>query len=269
MMEPRRMIHSAKLLGSILLLLCIVTFLRRPDDARLLAAPDKMGQTAASEPIPDSTPPSRSQQSPSAAQQTYSGRLVVVWGDSKPGSDQTVIIYTLVTDDGTQFNILPGLVTAGELLSFDGRYVTVSGNSAERQSVPTAQPLPLRVHSIQGHESKDVAGRERQLSGSQPWVSILCKFADSGVEKRPLSYFQNMYGSTYPALDHYWRELSYNQINLNGSAAYGWFTLPYPRAYYVYDMDGDGQLDADLMTLAKDCTAVADAVCLLSSLRRN
>jgi hypothetical protein len=230
----------------------------QPQDARLLAAPGQTGERATIEPLPDSAAAPRSAPFSSSAQQSFSGRLTVVWGDGEPGSDETKTIFRLVTDEGAALSILPGLVTEGELLAFDGRYVIVNGSSAERKSTQAAELLALRVHSIQINKGKENSGREQQLTGSQPWVSILCKFADIGVEERPLSYFQNMYGNTYPALDHYWRELSYNQINLSGSAAYGWFTLPHPRSYYVYDMDGDGQVDANLEALANDCTAVAD-----------
>ena len=41
--------------------------------------------------------------------------------------------------------------------------------------------------------------------------------------------------------------------------AYGWFDLPSPRSAYVYDMDGDGSIDADLDALFTDCTAAATA----------
>jgi M6 family metalloprotease-like protein len=59
-------------------------------------------------------------------------------------------------------------------------------------------------------------------------------------------------GSSHPGLDHYWREVSYDNINLTGSAVHGWFNLPSPRSTYI-------QNDADLTLLANDCTAAADA----------
>jgi hypothetical protein len=52
-------------------------------------------------------------------------------------------------------------------------------------------------------------------------------------------------GSSYPGMDHYWREVSYENINLAGSAVVGWYNLPQPRSYYVYDRDGDGDADRD------------------------
>jgi M6 family metalloprotease-like protein len=61
-----------------------------------------------------------------------------------------------------------------------------------------------------------------------------------------------MYASTKPGLDHYWREVSYDNINVLGSTATGWFTLPHNRAYYL----PGGHLNWDLA--AQECTALAD-----------
>ena len=52
-----------------------------------------------------------------------------------------------------------------------------------------------------------------------------------------------MYGSTFPGLDHYWREQSFDLMNVVGSSATSqWFTLPSPRSTYVYNMDSDPEL---------------------------
>ena len=36
----------------------------------------------------------------------------------------------------------------------------------------------------------------------------MCNFPDRPASTKPLSYFTNMYASTKPGLDHYWREVS-------------------------------------------------------------
>ena len=64
-----------------------------------------------------------------------------------------------------------------------------------------------------------------------------------------------MYSSTSPGLNHYWREQSYNQANVSGSAGYGWYTLPYTRSHYVYDSNADGRVELDFNRSANDCTA--------------
>lgn len=94
------------------------------------------------------------------------------------------------------------------------------------------------------------------VSGSKPWVTIMCKMSDSADEPKDLAYFQGMYASEKPGIDHYWRELSYDTVNVSGSGAVGWFVLPHPQSYYN---PTDTLGGADLNKLAADCTAAADA----------
>jgi M6 family metalloprotease-like protein len=53
-------------------------------------------------------------------------------------------------------------------------------------------------------------------------------------------------------MDHYWREVSANQMNVAGTRVFGWFTLPQPKAAY---MDGSSPR---LSEMAAACTAAAD-----------
>jgi M6 family metalloprotease-like protein len=80
----------------------------------------------------------------------------------------------------------------------------------------------------------------------------------TGVTNPP----SGVYDATLPnnGLNHYWQEVSLNNINIDGSgtAGSGWYTLPQPRAYYV-DANGDGNLSMEFGRAANDCTAVADA----------
>jgi hypothetical protein len=104
------------------------------------------------------------------------------------------------------------------------------------------------------------AGTAPELTGSQPWITLLCKFGDVASEPRPVSYFQGMYGSSYPGLDHYWRELSFGLLDVAGSGSVNqWLLLPQPRSYYVYDRNGDGRPDFDIDRAIQDCTAAADS----------
>lgn len=66
------------------------------------------------------------------------------------------------------------------------------------------------------------------------------------------TYKQWTTGTTYPSLDHYWRELSYNQMNTRGSVLVGWYTLPYPLSHYVTASS------VDVIGLITDCTSAAD-----------
>jgi M6 family metalloprotease-like protein len=125
----------------------------------------------------------------------------------------------------------------------------------------------LRVDSIQLEspaeaELQDAAGAQA-VTGPKPWVTILCRFADNSSTPQPRSWFEGLMGSTYPGMDHYWREVSYENINLAGSVVVGWYTLPQPRSFYVYDRNGNGVIsdadDIDFQRLRSDCSAAADA----------
>ena len=81
----------------------------------------------------------------------------------------------------------------------------------------------------------------KAVSGNTRWVTVACKFSDIAEEQKPVTFFNGQYGTRPGQLGHYWKEVSYNKINLTGSSAYGWFTLPQPRSFYVTTVDGEGQ----------------------------
>lgn len=67
-----------------------------------------------------------------------------------------------------------------------------------------------------------------------------------------------MYGDTKPGLNHYWKELSFNTLDVTGStvAGTGWDTLPNAELHYnPTDTPKGTNLDA----LATDCIDAADA----------
>src|SRR5687768_14742968 len=155
---------------------------------------------------------------------TITGSIAVVWGDGGPDSKVSKgPIYFL-----TEKNKSPVIIELSQELekSLGGtprllkKQVTVQGNWILPPGQAKKTPI-LQVEAIQFHQGTELP---RAISGPQPWVSILCKFADISNEPNSLPYFQGMYGSTYPGLDHYWRQQSFNIINMNGSSAAGWFT---------------------------------------------
>jgi hypothetical protein len=178
-----------------------------------LSATPLMAQTSQERPL---TPPNDT---------TFTGWLSIIWGDGLPGTSPLPPLYRLTLEDGRIIPLQPASDTLN-LFEWAGKQVSVSGEFANDRAldgdfvVTAVQPLETR-------------GGEDDVLGPQPWVSILCKFADYSDESKPLSYFEEMYSSDFPGLDHYWREASYDAINLEGSAAYGWYTLPYTRGYYV------------------------------------
>lgn len=185
------------------------------------------------------------------AGQTLTGRLEITWGDSQSGA--AVELYTLHTLDGQEIPLQFGEtlpLPSEELVALRGQMVQVSGGYAQNEFQTT------QLSSLSGDVSQPDA-----VTGSQPWVSLLCKFSDyATTEPKSPAYFQDMYRSTYPGMDYHWREQSYDLMNVVGSdATNAWFVLPQPRGYYVYNADADPELEFDFTRATSDCTSVANA----------
>ena len=183
---------------------------------------------------------------------TLTGWFSVLYGDSQKGGTQNV--YILTTDTGQKFHLAidEELATkAGGVVSLDRKQVALSGRVQMTETFDKKQVIQVDNLSLLDHTAQ-FSNLTTEVTGSQPFVSIMCKFKDVADTPNNLAYFKNMYGSTQPGLDHYWREVSYDYINLLGSDAYGWYTLPRNRADYL----PGGNLDWDLA--AEDCTGVAD-----------
>jgi len=185
-----------------------------------------------------------------------SGWLTVTWGDGQPGSGSTALLVALVDEGGesTVLEIEPQ--SLGRAYGLNRRRVVAVGNWAE---APGLAGQVLRVSSLQLDETSGALSASTEasasaLSGPQPWVNVLCKFSDVSAEPKPASYFDGLLGEAAPGLGHYWREVSYDQVNILGSASYGWYTLPQPRAYYL-GLGTSGMLNQ----LFSDCTAAADS----------
>ncbi len=70
-----------------------------------------------------------------------------------------------------------------------------------------------------------------------------------------MPYYERLMSNVEPGMDHFWRELSWGAMTLEGSRVVGWYTLPRPLAAYL---DPNG-LDYRFNELTQDCTAAADA----------
>ena len=200
----------------------------------------------------------------SQAADSLTGRFSILWGDGYPGSGAEAIRYTLTDHSGHVVTLL-GIdeeleQSLGGVLSFNKKDVEVEGdwgvssfsqNGAAIFKVNSVQLLP----SASSRNSKMQQNVAPLVTGSKPWVSIMCKFSDYADEPKDLAYFEEMYANVYPGMDHYWREVSYNTVDIAGSTAYGWFTLSQPESYYN---PTDTQGGTDLSLLATDCIAAAD-----------
>jgi len=198
-----------------------------------------------------------------AQQASVSGRLTGIWEDPLPDRGTPRLRHFLSTDDG---KLLPlrvsdaQLQTVGGPQGANGQYVEVSGSWRGRRNAPGATAdRELEVGSVRYAVDRLGASPPPQgapIMGSHPWITVLCRFADSvAVEPHPLSWYEGLMGGAYPGVDHFWRELSFDQANVAGSGALGWYDLPEPRSHYVDDAAGS----ANLELLKNDCAAVADA----------
>ena len=185
---------------------------------------------------------------------SLSGWFTIIRGDSRDGSAAKEI-HLLATEDGRSIPLsldADAAQAAGGLLALDRKQITVSGAWS---GAPSAQggPAAFQVDSVSLLQQPNAAAPASAITGTKKWISILCKFQDLPSQPAALSYFQNMYANTNPGLDHYWRQQSYNLMNIAGSTAAGWYTLPAPYSSYF---SAGGWFD--LTKAAKDCTAAAN-----------
>jgi len=183
-----------------------------------------------------------------------SGMVQVIWGDPPPGSGlPSSHHYELITERGERWylDLEQDLVErAGGLLALSQSQVIASGQ-VSRTQVPQ-----LRVASI---DRTDTETRDRTLTGSQRYIWILMRFSDNSSTPQPNYWFMDQALGDRPSMDHYWREVSYNNINVVGSVVLGWFDLPHPRSYYVYEFDPEHEgLEVDGQRTLDDAIALAD-----------
>ncbi len=193
-----------------------------------------------------------------AGEITVRGTLTIIAGDPAPVEgavpEPVPPQFTLNTAGGEAYRLRPGAVSESELFRLYGREVVVTaGAPAGAADFQTAETLTLLNIAP---ADLDRAAESPAVAGNTRWITIACKFPDRPPVNPAYTpgYFQEMYRNSYPGLDHYWRENSYNQINLSGSTALGWYTMPKPYASYI---------DAATTTLKlgevfNDCTAAAD-----------
>jgi M6 family metalloprotease-like protein len=219
------------------------------------------------------------------------GRLELVWGDAPPAADGSPSVKhefraNLVEDSGVRHALHTdrALVAADDLYGLYQRRVAVglsplarkSGNglrsSAASNILVPDELLPDAIvpvedlvspgpatRSIKPANKGQVRANAQAIAGVTSWVTLMCKFSDQPTEQKPQSFFQSQYGNAIGQLGHYWQEVSYGQINLAGSNAYGWATLPEPRSYYVTFDTETNKEKADLTKLFQDCTGVHNA----------
>ncbi|HEY6940746.1 hypothetical protein, partial [Dokdonella sp.] len=156
---------------------------------------------------------------PVVAQDLLQGTLELRWGDPDPGAASASRFEAdLVGSDGTRhaLDTASALRAAGNLYALAGREIALS-----------TQPGPwpggrVRAEAIVAADASIDAATVPRVSGSQPWVTLACKFSDVAAQPHDVPYFSTMLSNQTGRLDHYWREVSYDKADVAGSVAYGW-----------------------------------------------
>ena len=203
------------------------------------------------------------------AQTIEQGLLQLEWGDPAPvppgqAKSKSRFNARLVKDDGSRIALDPAQArkAAGDLYVLANRRVAIAFGAPGKtaSSAPTIEaivPVDRTAQSAPVTAASARVAAAAPVNGVTRWVTVMCKFSDIGTEQKTQAFFQSQYGEGVGQLGHYWREVSYDKINLTGSSAYGWFTLPQPRSHYVTEENGEDK--ADLKKLFADCGAAADA----------
>jgi hypothetical protein len=178
------------------------------------------------------------------------GTLLLAWGTPGSGAEPLrPLVSSLRQDDGTLTHLL---LDEEQIEALGGQVAAY--NARIRVLLPTERGAePVRPQAVQNMGG---GGPVVDASGSYPYVSLMCAFSDVPYPSQGLGYFQGMYANSWPALDHYWRKQSYDQVDLLGSGAAGWFDLPHTQGYYVGLINGD-DYGPMLSALYNDCTNAA------------
>ena len=155
--------------------------------------------------------------------------------------------YSLTEDSGERHELLIDIDLMRPLggpVALNRKRVTVEGEWEQGESAATEQ---FRANSIelaasQAETAAPASSLHAQVTGSQAWVTILCRFADApAVTPYPVRHYERLMGAAYPGLDPLLeRSLLREHLDLRGSRVVGWYNLPQPRSNYV-STDEDGE----------------------------
>ena len=175
--------------------------------------------------------------------------------------------YFLTEDPGERHELLIDVELMRPLggpVALNRKRVTVVGEWEQVRPDASAQfwVHSMRLASPEGKRTAPEgsyqalqAPSQEAVTGSQAWVTILCRFADAtDVTPHPSSHYEKLMGMSYPGLGHYWNEVSDGNLpDLNGSRVVGWYNLPRPQSYYR------GTESYETEKILEHCTAAADA----------
>jgi len=188
------------------------------------------------------------------------GTLYLVWGD--PERDG-VPRYRAIIDNGagqiTQYVVdNRDLDFVARVQQLDRQLVDVtiaSPSAAFASGDAPSLPRLTEVSPVPGAVSRARLNMPPAwVIQRRPYAVVLCKFADIPAEPLPPAAYERMYGRANGGADAYYREVSRERLNLEGTTVVGWLTLPRPRSGYTL---ADGEANLGLMS--SECLGAADA----------
>ncbi len=189
----------------------------------------------------------------SAAQSsmTLVGYISILHGDPPANSNQPPQQFILLSDhNGMTLAQLD--MDYAQALALLGREIRLTA-TVTGSGLPGTLTANLPALAVQTITPTGTNVALPAASGAYPWVNLLCKFKD--VATVPTTDYNALFSATYPGVDHFWRQNSYNAVTLTGTTTDTmWRELPQPRSYYV-PATGYANLDR----LVTDCIAVSNA----------
>ncbi|MFC1665058.1 hypothetical protein ACFL17_05440 [Pseudomonadota bacterium] len=194
--------------------------------------------------------------------QTLTGLLTIQWGDPPPEIHAPGVVgFELASPDGT-YTVLTisddVLEAAGGTMSLDKQWVNVELGLSMLSS-ESGSPEVIRIERIQAPSSAMAIEPQEALSGSEPWITLPCKFKDENSEPKDQAYFNAQYGDDPGELNHFWKTESYNNINIDGSTSPDWLDLPNNRSAYITEAPGCSSSQVDHGKLFSECVAQHDS----------
>lgn len=181
------------------------------------------------------------------ATSTIRGTLSVMQADFLGASRPPRLIASVTTRNGSVVRLAESAsLEAAKIGALAGDRVIVYGHRASDGS--------FRVTSIDA-ASRRPARYPPPILGSEPWVTLLCQFAGNTNEPHDVAWFEGLVGGS-GLLDEYWREVSFGQMDLQGSAVSDWVALPKSQSQYF---PSEQSIFPGLDAIFADCVAAHDS----------
>ncbi len=190
------------------------------------------------------------------------GVLNIMRGDAPPDSNLPHQDFVLLQHDSGRITELQ--IDMSAAMALRGKRVEISGVASTMitgalQGIASEALYVESIHEITLAGASSLEGAQ-DVTGSRPWVTILCRFADSAhITPHPPEWYQGLFTNSWRGIDHYWRQMSYDVANiadpnLPDYNIKGWYNLPFAKSYYMTNVS-----TPNWGRIMNDCTAAANA----------